>query len=40
MSARVAPHNEDWTRRWLRAHRVPCEGDQLAAALAGLDGDQ
>jgi hypothetical protein len=38
MSKRIPPDDEDWSRRWLRRHRIPCEGGQLRAALDALDG--
>jgi hypothetical protein len=38
MSERIPPDDEDWSRRWLRRRRIPCEGGQLRAALDALDG--
>jgi hypothetical protein len=38
MNPRVPPYDKDWARRWLRRRRIPCEGDQLQAALDSLDG--
>ena len=40
MTQRIPPDNDDWTRRWLRSHRIPCEGDRLASALESLDSAQ
>jgi hypothetical protein len=37
---RQPPDNSDWTRRYLRRLRIPCEGDQLQAALDALDTEQ
>jgi hypothetical protein len=36
-SPRALPDSEDWTRAYLRARGVPCEGPQLQAALHALD---
>jgi hypothetical protein len=38
MSQRTPPDDHDWTRRYLRQLKVPCEGEQLQAALDSLDG--
>jgi hypothetical protein len=40
MTPRIPPDNDDWTRRWLRSHRIPCEGDRLDSALESLDSAQ
>src|SRR5262245_26713467 len=37
MSKRTPPDDDDWTRRYLRRLKVPCEGEQLQAALDSLD---
>jgi hypothetical protein len=35
---RKPPEDVDWTRRYLRRRRIPCEGGALGAALDSLDG--
>jgi hypothetical protein len=37
MSERALPDNDDWTRRYLRRLKIPCEGEQLQRALDSLD---